>query len=59
MSQTEIQVVDVKNNLYMVVEQSFEDRADKNETEGTKWETPSPVCLVVAAVEAGWTRRAY
>jgi hypothetical protein len=34
MSQTEIQVVDVKNNLYMVVEQLFEDRADKNETEG-------------------------
>jgi hypothetical protein len=42
MSQTQIQVTDVRNNLYIVVEQSFEDRADMNEIEGTKWETPSP-----------------
>jgi hypothetical protein len=43
MLQTQIQVVDAKNNLYIVVEQSFEDRADANEIEGTKWETPPPI----------------
>ncbi len=42
MPQTQIQVVDVQNVLFVVVEQTFDDRPEANLNDGQKWNALPP-----------------
>jgi hypothetical protein len=42
MPQMQIQVVDASNALFVVVEQTFDDRPEANSDDGRKWTNPAP-----------------
>jgi hypothetical protein len=43
MSQVQIQVVDARDELFIVVEQTFDDRPEADASDATKWTNPGPV----------------